>query len=262
LKKIKKAFRELPESYHKPFFEYASGNSKGKFGSWNMLKAGNPGKNQDYDSNAWGSPKIIIEAARQVFGGTIWLDPASNEQANLRVKAKKYYTKEDDSLTKEWDAKSVFLNYPYGKTTHWTSKAIDEYNAGHAKEMILLCQDDTKTKWWHKTFKACSAICFTNCRLEFYHPETNIESPSPFGSHVFYFGPDPDKFVEVFSQLGTAIRNTWSHHDNAKPDTRPIVVRDVDHLVGKTKRTNGKAVAKINRRTPTHQTHVLGDQLN
>jgi DNA N-6-adenine-methyltransferase (Dam)/Protein of unknown function (DUF3102) len=106
---------------------------RGKFGSWNTLKAGKP---CGYDSDAWGSPKVIIESTRQLFG-TIELDPASSAKDQLRVKAKRYFTKKDNSLTKQWNAKTVYLNYPYGDTITWINKVLNEFESGRAKEVIV-----------------------------------------------------------------------------------------------------------------------------
>src|SRR2546430_17584816 len=64
-------------------------------------------------SNEWYTPSKYIETAREVLG-SIDLDPASCELANRTVKADKYYTKEDDGLSKEWHG-NVWLNPPYGK---------------------------------------------------------------------------------------------------------------------------------------------------
>ena len=151
--------------------------------------------------------------------GKIYLDPASDSKHQQRIQALKYFNKEDDGISKEWNAKTVFLNPPYSASTKWIAKAIEEFEAGRAKELIILIHADTKTKWWHSAFSKCSAVCFTQGVIKFHHPAQNTTNSAPMGSHIFYFGPNAEKFAEVFKQLGTAIRNTWSqganHHDNA-----------------------------------------------
>jgi hypothetical protein len=93
----------------------------------------------------------------------------------------------------------------------------------------VLAQDDTKTKWWHLAFNACSAICFGSRCLEFYHPATDTPTKAPFGPHILYFGCRPEKFIQAFAGIGTAIRNTWtqgaSHHDDA------IIIKRAKHFV-------------------------------
>jgi hypothetical protein len=46
--------------------------------------------------NEWYTPQKYLDAAREVFGSVIDLDPASNDEAQKNVKAGKFYSKEDD----------------------------------------------------------------------------------------------------------------------------------------------------------------------
>jgi ParB family chromosome partitioning protein len=55
-------------------------------------------------SNEWYTPLPYIEAARLVLGD-IDLDPASCELANGVVQAKRFFTEQDDGLTKEWSGR-------------------------------------------------------------------------------------------------------------------------------------------------------------
>jgi hypothetical protein len=64
--------------------------------------------NKSYE---WYTPPEIISLARELMG-SIDLDPASSEAANLIVKAKRFWTKENSPLTCRWEAESVFLNPP------------------------------------------------------------------------------------------------------------------------------------------------------
>ena len=52
-------------------------------------------------NNEWYTPLLFLDKARQVLG-QIDLDPCSSLVAQENVKASKFYTKEDDGLSKEW----------------------------------------------------------------------------------------------------------------------------------------------------------------
>lgn len=67
------------------------------------------------DSADWCTPPEILEAVREVFSGEIELDPCSN--GSSQVGAKRVYTlPEHDGLIEPWDAKTIFVNPPYGRT--------------------------------------------------------------------------------------------------------------------------------------------------
>jgi hypothetical protein len=68
-------------------------------------------------SNEHYTPRIIVEVAREAMG-SIELDPASCELANREnVRAARFFTKEDDGLSRPWDAKTIFVNPPGGRLT-------------------------------------------------------------------------------------------------------------------------------------------------
>lgn len=67
----------------------------------------------------WMTPKWLVDYIREALGGEITLDPASNEKANKIIKARRFYTKADDSLTLSWAQQfkpgarpALFLNPP------------------------------------------------------------------------------------------------------------------------------------------------------
>jgi DNA N-6-adenine-methyltransferase (Dam) len=171
-------------------------------------------------SNEWYTPLRYIAAAREVMGD-IDLDPASCEAANQTVKANRYYTIEDDGLSKPW-SKRVWLNPPYGRrykapNEHrsiialWVEKLLQDYQSGAIDQAILLCIAHVQTKWFQLLWDY--PICFVDHYVRFYLPEGSTR-PSRLGwkteGHTYgtifvYLGHNERKFAEVFSQFGTVI---------------------------------------------------------
>lgn len=146
--------------------------------------------------NEWYTPEEYIEMAREVLGG-IDLDPASCEQANKIVKAKTYYTKEDNGLEKEWEGR-VFMNPPYSKDL--MPKFVEKIISEKIHSGIVLTHNNTDTKWFHSLSCKASAICFTKGRISFYRD--NIGASPTNGQAFFYIGKDVDSFSRVFREIG------------------------------------------------------------
>ena len=100
-------------------------------------------------SNEWFTPYRYVEAARKVLG-RIDLDPASCDEANKVIKAERYFTKEDDGLSKGWTG-HIFLNPPYGTTNGksniglFTRKLVQEFSNGNVKAAIVVTTTKTDT---------------------------------------------------------------------------------------------------------------------
>jgi len=145
------------------------------------------------------TPAQYIEAAREVMG-SIDLDPASNEKAQEVVKAKVYYTKEDDGLDKPWDG-NIFLNPPYShpEVKYFVDKLLAELKPG--QQAILLTNNNTDTNFFHDAVRQAAVVCFTKGRINFLKPDGSVSSPTN-GQVFYYFGDNKDDFIRVFSQFG------------------------------------------------------------
>ena len=75
----------------------------------------------------WYTPQDYVEAARFVLGA-IDLDPASAPRAQEWIKAKTFFTEQDDGLTKEWRGR-IWLNPPYTKARRARTRARDFQSA-------------------------------------------------------------------------------------------------------------------------------------
>jgi phage N-6-adenine-methyltransferase len=152
--------------------------------------------------NEWYTPAEYLELARAVIG-QFDLDPASSEAAQKVVKANKFFTKEDDGLSKEWHG-SVWLNPPYAQPliAEFVEKLLEELAAEHTTTAILLTHNYTDTAWFQSAFKEARAICFPRGRIRFEGPKGEIAAPTQ-GQAFFYFGSDINKFTHHFDKIGS-----------------------------------------------------------
>jgi phage N-6-adenine-methyltransferase len=153
-----------------------------------------------YNSDEWYTPIEIVDAARKVLGA-FDLDPATCEHAQQRIKARKFYTKDDDGLTKKW-AGRVWLNPPYSQpaASQFAEKLIAEYKAGNVESAILVQNASTDTGWFHALAREAH-ICLTRGRINF-DREDGRGSQNRYGQAFFYLGDDHKSFEEVFTQFG------------------------------------------------------------
>jgi phage N-6-adenine-methyltransferase len=150
----------------------------------------------------WYTPSEYVEVVRDVFGGVIDLDPASCDEAQQIVQAKRYYTNDDDGLKQPWSGR-VFLNPPYSNPTPFVDRLIEHYERGDVPEAILLENTDSSARWFHKALKACSALCFPSSRIKFRHGR---EGCSPrYSSVFFYFGEEVERFRRRFASVGSVV---------------------------------------------------------
>jgi len=125
----------------------------------------------------WLTPPYIIKEL-----GKFDLDPCA-PVARYFETAKKYYTKLDNGLSKEW-AGRVWLNPPYGKEAEkWISK-LSEHNNGIA---LLFARTETKMFFDYVWGKA-DAIFFIRGRLRFYHANGTCSNSATAPSCLIAYG--------------------------------------------------------------------------
>lgn len=89
-----------------------------------------------YTSNTpeWGTPQDFFDELNKEFKFT--LDPCSTKE---NAKCKRFFTKEDDGLSKEWTGR-VFMNPPYGRGIGaWIKKAYDSTHTHTAQRRLSSC---------------------------------------------------------------------------------------------------------------------------
>lgn len=151
--------------------------------------------------NEWYTPERYIEAARLVMG-TIDLDPASNDFANLTVKASQYFTEETDGLSQEWFG-NIWMNPPYSTTL--LQRFAEKLASSEFDQAIVLVNNATETGWFETLVKKASAIVFHKGRIRFVKRDGEHGAPLQ-GQAFLYFGNYPDKFLEVFKGFGWGVK--------------------------------------------------------
>lgn len=127
-------------------------------------------------TNEWTTPKDFYEILHKEFNFT--LDPCATKNNS---KCKKFYTKDDNGLTKDWSNETVFMNPPYGREIkHWIKKAYDESLKGAL--VVCLIPARTDTIYWH-TYCVKGNIRFVKGRLKF-----SNKNSAPFPSALVIFG--------------------------------------------------------------------------
>ena len=107
----------------------------------------------------WTPPEIFAELNLEFD-----IDVAAPKGGVDWLPSKKFYTKEDDGLSKKWEGR-VWMNPPYGKYTQlWLEKFIDHGNG------IALVFNRTDTRWFHNYVTKSDAILFGLDRIHFYNP--------------------------------------------------------------------------------------------
>ena len=159
------------------------------------------------ESFEWYTPTRYIEAVRTVLG-TIDLDPASSAEANGRVGAARYFTVEDDGLTKPWRGR-VYLNPPYGLTPEnkssqavWSSALAEHFGSGDITSAILLVNASTDASWFAALWEM--PICFVDHRIRFERPGKLAFQPT-HGNVFVYFGTKSERFASLFAQFGRLV---------------------------------------------------------
>ena len=149
-------------------------------------------------SAEWYTPSEYIEAAKRVMGD-IDLDPASSTIANETVKAKKFFSADDNGLIQDWSGR-IWLNPPFASGL--IEKFIDKLLASDFEAAIVLVDNATETRWFRKLADSSSAIVFTTGRINFLKGGTYEAGTPTRGQCFFYFGSEPNKFFATFQQFG------------------------------------------------------------
>lgn len=160
--------------------------------------------------NEWYTPQAYIKAVRSALGDSIELDPASTALANQTIRAKRFYTVEQDGLRQPWQCTTMWLNPPYGREPEtrrgnmdiWTERLVTEYQGGNVGAAIALITAVPDRQWWRRMWSY--PVCFCFKQIHFERPGLP-PMHHPYGSCFVYLGRETERFTAAFSQIGTII---------------------------------------------------------
>lgn len=133
----------------------------------------------------WGTPQNFFDYLRKEFNFT--LDVCADES---NYKMPRYFTKEDDGLSKEWKDETVFCNPPYsrggkGRTgqAEWIKKCYEQH-VKYGITVVLLIPARTDTEVFHEYILGKAEVRFIRGRLKFETDRRQNEENAPFPSMV------------------------------------------------------------------------------
>jgi len=160
--------------------------------------------NAEHDGDEWSTPVEYLAKARRVLG-MIDLDPASNAAAQARVRADRWYSKEDNGLALPW-AGRVWLNPPFSQplVTQFTERLLQFFHSRHVPAAIMLVNNATDTAWFQPFLRDFPA-CFTNGRIAFLQGN-KATNGNRQGQAFFFLGCAPHKVVDEFADVGALVQ--------------------------------------------------------
>ena len=109
------------------------------------------------------TPSYVLDPVRQALG-SIELDPCT--LPDNPVGAERFYTVDDDGLTQPWDARTIFVNPPYGKAREpWVERCIEAAVLG--AKVVLLIPAHTDTRIFQRAVTTGADVVFIRGRVKF-----------------------------------------------------------------------------------------------
>jgi hypothetical protein len=169
------------------------------------------GRTVNSQSLSWGTPIKYVEAVKKFFGGSISLDPCSNEHSI--VNAETEFLLPRDGLKENWNYPSIYINPPYGSdrergTTikNWLTKCALTHSEFGSEILALIPIAANTSHWKENVFGKAKAICFLyDTRLKFLENGLDTGKGAPMACCIVYWGTDYKRFFKTFIQFGAVI---------------------------------------------------------
>lgn len=128
----------------------------------------------------WETPEHIFRKLDQEFHFT--LDPCAETHT---AKCKKYFTIEEDGLSKDWKGETVFCNPPYSNENidMWMEKCYNESLKPNTT-VVALVAVSASANWWHEWVLNKAELRFVERRVQF----VGAPYTATFSSVIVVFG--------------------------------------------------------------------------
>lgn len=170
------------------------------------------GRTVNSQSQSWGTPLKYVKAIKRFFGGSIALDPCSNEHSIVHAETE-FMLPQNDGLREDWDYPTIYMNPPYGAdrergTTikNWLAKCALTHKK-YDSEILALVPVATNTGHWKQSvFGKATAVCFLyDTRLKFLENGSGVGKGAPMACALIYWGRNYNKFYDVFIEYGAVV---------------------------------------------------------
>ena len=129
-------------------------------------------------SDEWSTPHSLFDALQGEFGFT--LDVCAHER---NAKCQRFFTRDDDGLSRDWGTERVFMNPPVSSCGEWMRKASEASARGAL--VVALVPSRTDTEWWHR-YAMTGEVRFLKGRLKIGAANTIT---APFASAIVVLRP-------------------------------------------------------------------------
>lgn len=195
-------------------------------------------------SQNWCTPPKYVDAILEFFGGTVALDPCSNNYSIVGASVE-YALPEIDGLTATWEFPTVFVNPPYGRDRQRNTSIRDwlrrcyEANRRHGAEVLALVPVATNTRHWKEyVFGAATAVAFLyDTRLRFLENGTDSGKGAPMSCAMVYWGAEYDRFERTFLRFGAVVDLRQLHGKSIGMYELPLLARASSTNESKTRRS-------------------------
>lgn len=141
----------------------------------------------------WETPPYFFKLLDDIFHFT--LDPCAEPST---AKCEKYYTEQDDGLSKSWEGETVFVNPPFSNSAEWIEKCYYQSLARNTT-VVMIIPSRTDTIVWHNYVMSASEIWFCVGRVNFLLDGIKPKNGSTFPLAVIVFKGDLVKYPSVQS---------------------------------------------------------------